>query len=108
LTVPRDGQVKALATTTAKRSQLTPEIPTVAESGLPGLEFSSWYGLWGPKNMPAETAAWLNTAMADGTRELAALGIEPIYESPDRFGSSIKREALRNAELLKAAEFKPM
>ena len=91
----------------------TPEIPTAAESGLPGLEFSSWYGLWGPKNMPAETVAWLNTAMADGTRELAAgrlaaLGIEPIYGSPDRFGSFIKREALGNAELLKAAEFKPM
>lgn len=114
LPMARDGQVKALATTTAKRSQLTPEIPTAAESGLPGLEFSSWYGLWGPKNMPAETVAWLNTAMADATHELAAagrlaaLGIEPVYESPDEFGSFIKREVSRNAELLKAAEFKPM
>ena len=78
-----------------------PEIPTAAESGLPGLEFSSWYGLWGPKNMPAETVAWLNTAMADATRELAAagrlasLGIEPVYESPEEFGTFIKREVSR-------------
>ena len=114
LPMAREGQVKALATTTAKRSQLTPEIPTAAESGMPGLEFSSWYGLWGPKNMPAETIAWLNTAMSDATRELAAsgrlsaLGIEPTYESPDEFGKFIEREVARNAEVLKAADFKPM
>jgi tripartite-type tricarboxylate transporter receptor subunit TctC len=114
LPMAREGQVKAIATTTAKRSQLTPDIPTAAESGMPGLEFSSWYGLWGPKNMPAETVAWLNTAMADATRELAAsgrlaaLGIEPIYENPDEFGRFIKREVARNAELLKAADFKPL
>jgi tripartite-type tricarboxylate transporter receptor subunit TctC len=64
--------------------------------------------------MPAETVAWLNTAMADATRELAAagrlaaLGIEPVYESPEEFGNFIKREVARNAELLKAADFKPM
>ena len=110
----REGQVKALATTTAKRSQLTPEIPTAAESGMPGLEFSSWYGLWGPKNMPVETVAWLNTAMTDATRDLAAAGrlaaldIEPIYGSPDEFGHFIKREVARNAELLKSADFRPM
>jgi tripartite-type tricarboxylate transporter receptor subunit TctC len=114
LPMARDGKVKALATTTTKRSELTPEIPTAAESGMPGLEFSSWYGLWGPKNMPAETVTWLNTAMADATRELAAagrlapLGIEPVYESPEEFGNFIKRDVARNAELLKAAEFKPL
>jgi len=114
LPMARDGKVKALATTTAKRSQLTPEIPTAAESGLQGLEHSSWYGLWGPKNMPAETVGWLNGAMADATRDLAAagrlaaLGIEPVYESPDEFGRFIQREVARNAELLRAADFKPM
>jgi tripartite-type tricarboxylate transporter receptor subunit TctC len=52
--------------------------------------------------------------MADATRELAAagrlaaLGIEPVYESPEEFGNFIKREVARNAELLKAADFKPM
>jgi tripartite-type tricarboxylate transporter receptor subunit TctC len=114
LPMAREGQVKALATTTAKRSQLTPDIPTAAESGMPGLEFASWYGLWGPKNMPAETVSWLSTAMADATRELAAagrlaaLGIEPIYESPEEFSRFIAREVARNAELLKAADFKPL
>ena len=50
----RSGQVKGLAITTAKRSALAPDIPTAAESGMNGLEFASWYGIWASKGVPAE------------------------------------------------------
>src|SRR5689334_5553390 len=48
------GQLKALAVASSKRTSVLPDVPTAAESGLPGLEFSSWYGLWGPKGLPKE------------------------------------------------------
>ena len=57
LPMARGGQVKGLATTTSKRSALAPEVPTAAESGMPGLEVIAWYGMWGPAGMPDEICA---------------------------------------------------
>src|SRR5215217_7178482 len=87
LPMARDGKVKALATTTAKRSALAPEIPTAAESGLPGLEVSAWFGMWGPKGLPADVVKKLNDMTAVALRELKqegkldAIGVEPVYET---------------------------
>jgi tripartite-type tricarboxylate transporter receptor subunit TctC len=110
----RGGQVKALATTTAKRSALAPDIPTAAESGMNNLEFASWYGFWGPKALPAEVVTWLNTAINDATAELtkagrfAALGQEPVSGTPDDFATYIVADFNRSEALLKAANFQPM
>lgn len=114
LPMARGGNVKALATTTAKRSRLTPDIPTAAESGMPGLEFASWYGFWGPKNLPKDVVQWLNTACNEAARELsnsgglAKLGIEPVSETPEEFARFIEKDVARNTELLKAAKFEPV
>jgi tripartite-type tricarboxylate transporter receptor subunit TctC len=110
----RGGQVKALAITTPKRSALAPDIPTAAESGMIGLEFVSWYGFWGPKGLPAEVVAWINTAANAATRDLvktgrfAELGQEPVTGTPEDFGRYIEADFTRNVALLKAAKFEPM
>ena len=110
----RSGQVKGLATTTAKRSPLAPDIPTAAESGMTGLEFASWYGFWAPKGVPAEVVSWLNKAANEATVEIdkagrfAKLGMEPASGTPDDFARYIADDFKRSEALLKAADFKPM
>lgn len=53
----KSGKARALAVTSAKRLPALPDVPTVAESGLPNFEMVSWYGIWGPARMPADVAA---------------------------------------------------
>lgn len=107
------GKVRALAVTTPKRTALAPEIPTAAEAGMPSLEYSSWYGVWAQKTLPAQQKAWLNAAFNDAVKALAAsgrlakLGIEPVTETPEQFAAYIAKDVARNAELLKIAGFKP-
>jgi tripartite-type tricarboxylate transporter receptor subunit TctC len=110
----RAGKVKALATTTAQRSALAPDVPTAAESGMGGLEFVSWYGVWGPKGLAAPVVAWFNTAINAATAELtragrfAALGQEPVSGTPEDFARYIAADFKRSEALLKAANFQPM
>jgi tripartite-type tricarboxylate transporter receptor subunit TctC len=104
-------QVKGLAITTARRTPLAPDYPTAAESGLPGMDHSSWYGVWGPKKLPAELVAELNTMINNAVQELktegqlAKLGIEPVSETTSQFEAFAKSYVTRNSELLKASNF---
>jgi tripartite-type tricarboxylate transporter receptor subunit TctC len=114
LPMARGGHVKALAITATKRSTLAPDIPTAAESGMPGLEFASWYGVWGPPDLPSDIVHWLNAAANDATPDLANsgrladLGIEAVAETPEEFARFIAAEVARGAELLRSANFKPV
>ena len=109
-----DKKVIGVAVTTSKRTKLAPDLPTAAESGLPGLDYSTWYGVWGPKGMPADLVAKLNAtinsavAQLDRGGKLAILGIEPVAETPEQFSMFSNSYAARNAELLKAAKFEPI
>jgi tripartite-type tricarboxylate transporter receptor subunit TctC len=104
-------QVKGLAVTTAKRTPLAPDYPTAAESGLPGMDHSSWYGVWGPKKLPAELVAQLNSMINNAVQELktegqlAKLGIEPVSETTAQFEAFAKSYVARNGELLKSSNF---
>jgi tripartite-type tricarboxylate transporter receptor subunit TctC len=106
--------VKGLALTTARRTPLAPDYPTAAESGLAGMDHSSWYGVWGPKQMSAALVAELNKVINDAVGELkrdgqlARLGIEAVSETPSQFEAFAKDYVARNAELLKAANFEPI
>jgi tripartite-type tricarboxylate transporter receptor subunit TctC len=110
----RGGQVKTLAITTPKRSSLAPDIPTAAESGMKGLEFASWYGVWAPRSLPNELAGWLHTAFNEATRDLARagrfaeLGQEPVIETRDEFARFIDADLARATELLKLANYQPV
>jgi len=104
-------QVKGLAVTTAKRTPLAPDYPTAAETGLLGMDHSSWYGVWGPKKLPAGLVAELNTMINSAVQELKAegqlakLGIEPVSETTSQFEAFAKSYVTRNSELLKASNF---
>jgi tripartite-type tricarboxylate transporter receptor subunit TctC len=114
LPMAQGGQVKALAVTSAKRSALAPDIPTAAESGLPGLEHATWYGVWGPKGIPTDIVTTLNAAINGAIKtlgqegRLAKLGIEPVMETPAQFADFAKKDLARNTDLLKAANFQPV
>jgi tripartite-type tricarboxylate transporter receptor subunit TctC len=109
----RGGRVRALAITSTTRSPAAPEIPTAAEAGMPGLEFFSWYAVWGPRGLPHAIVNGVNAALQQGMREpdvvgrLTALGFEPVAESPDAFARYIVADVTRNTELLRRANFQP-
>ena len=109
----KSGKVKAIAITSAKRSALAPDLPTVQEGGIANFSYVSWYGVWAPKGTPAERIAALNTAINAAVGELgksgafAALGIEPVSETPEQFKRYIAADVAQGTELLKSAGFKP-
>ncbi len=111
LPLVKSKHVKALAVTTAKRTPLAPDYPTASESGLAGMHHASWYGVWGPKKLPTELVAQLNTLINNAVQELksegqlAKLGIEPVSETPAQFEAFAKSYLTRNAALLKASKF---
>ncbi len=109
----KSGKVKAIAITSSKRSSLMPDVPTFKESGLPAFAFESWYGVWAPRDTPADRIAALNAAINTATNELAksgaltALGVEPVTETPAQFRAYVAAEVKEGAELLNSAGFKP-
>jgi tripartite-type tricarboxylate transporter receptor subunit TctC len=113
LPLVQGGQLRALAVASTKRISVLPDVPTAAESGLAGLEFSSWYGFWGPKGLPREIVARINGALTEAMREPAVveritiLGFEPVAGTPEQFASFIKTDVARNTALLSAINYQP-
>lgn len=109
----QSGNVKAIALTSDKRSSLAPDVPTAAESGMPGLNLSSWYGVWGPKDLPEELVKTLNAAINEAVRSLAEsgqlekIGVEPVTDTPAQFDAFQRAYLKKGAELLQAAKFEP-
>jgi tripartite-type tricarboxylate transporter receptor subunit TctC len=107
------GKLRALAITSAKRSGQLPNVPTIAESGVPGFEFNLWFGLWGPAGMPAPLVnkIWkdFNAAMADPAvrDKLATLGNETLNMTPAEFRKFVIRDIEETARVFKAAGIKP-
>ncbi|HLX22208.1 MAG TPA: tripartite tricarboxylate transporter substrate binding protein [Usitatibacter sp.] len=103
------GRIRALAVTTASRSPLAPELPTIAESGLPGFDISTWFGLFVPAGTPVEVVEVLhdefNRALSDpGIREkMLALGAEPAGSTPAQFAAYIRSESAKYARIIKAS-----
>lgn len=114
LPMARDKKVTGLAVTSGKRTRLAPDIPTVAESGLAGFDHASWYGLWGPKDMPTELVMTINqmannaVKQLDSEGRLSQLGIEPVVETPQQFADYAAKYVARNSELLANAKFEPV
>ena len=108
----RSGRMKALAVSTAKRSALAPEVPTVAEAGVPGYELSVWFGVLAPAGTPREIVQRLNAEMtkilnsADVKERFAKQGVEVQTSSPEQFGDFVKSEVARWAKVIRDAGIK--
>jgi tripartite-type tricarboxylate transporter receptor subunit TctC len=103
----KDPRIRMLAMTGAQRSKFLPELPTVAESGLPDYVFDSWLGLLGPAGMPKTTVEQVNAAMARLLQNpvildrLAKQGVEPKAMSPDAFGALLRADFAKMARVVK-------
>lgn len=108
----RDGRLRALATTGLKRSRATPDIPTVAESGLPGFETGAWYALLAPAGVPPAIVDRLNAEAikglqaADVVGRLDKEGIEIVGSTPDQAMQYVQAQIARWARVVKAAGIK--
>jgi tripartite-type tricarboxylate transporter receptor subunit TctC len=105
----RSGRLKALAVTTARRSTAMPDLPTVAESGLPGFDIGTWFGLFGPARLSADVTQQLNRAFVDalGSPELKArmstLMAEPAPNTPAQFAAFVRAELAKYESVVKAS-----
>jgi tripartite-type tricarboxylate transporter receptor subunit TctC len=105
----RAGKVKALAVTSAQRSALVPDLPTVAEAGVQGYEAATWYGVLTPRGTPESVVARLNERIvatlktADFRERLAVLGFEPVISTPREFGDFLRADIARWARTIKEA-----
>ncbi|WP_439496323.1 Bug family tripartite tricarboxylate transporter substrate binding protein [Bosea sp. (in: a-proteobacteria)] len=108
-----DGKVRAFAIMGAQRSPLLPNLPTAGELGLPDLNFTLWYGLWGPKGLPAATVQRVNATVQAASRDreivdkLTALGAEPVTEDAASFKAFIEAEHQRVTRVVEEAGIKP-
>lgn len=108
----QDGKLRALAVTRKVRSQALPQIPTMAESGYPDIEGENWFAFIVPAGTPKEIVTLLHgeivkiVALADVKERLAALGFEPVANTPDEFAAQIKRELVKWARVVREANIK--
>ncbi len=107
------GKIRALAVGSSTRTPLLPELPTVAESGVPGFEASSWFGIVAPAATPREIVARLHATLVktigdkEVSQRLQSQGMEPVLNTPEQFAERIKTDLPRWGKLIRAAGIKP-
>jgi tripartite-type tricarboxylate transporter receptor subunit TctC len=112
LPLAQGGKIKALGITSLKRAAAAPEIPTVAESGMKDFAFVSWYGLWGPKNLPADISTKLQAdvakvlALPEVKARLNGIGFDPIGSGGEQFATYIRDEMAKYEKIIKEAKIK--
>lgn len=103
------GKLKALGVASPKRMAAAPDLPTIAESGLPGFDVTSWYSIVAPSGTPPEVIGRLQSKISKALREpdvrekLAGLGAAPIGNSPAEFGAMIRSETAKRSKIVKEA-----
>lgn len=108
----KGGRLRPIAVTSRTRLASLPDVPTVAESGMPEFELLSWYGLWGPANLPRNVVERLNAAVAKAVQSphvkarFADLSFEAAPNTPEQFGRIIREEIRRVGEVVKAANIR--
>jgi tripartite-type tricarboxylate transporter receptor subunit TctC len=107
------GRVRPLAVTSRSRAAVLPDLPTMAEAGLPGLEFSGWFALLAPVKTAQRLITWLNTelteilAATEPRRRLRAIGVEPASSTPGEVYELITRDTERWRDVIRRANIKP-
>ena len=112
LPLVQGDKVRALAVTSAQRSPLLPDVPTMQEAGFDGFEFSTWYGLWAPANLPADVTETLNKAaesimqLPEMQEKLASLGFTADYRGPEGFAKFVDSEMARYQTIITDADIR--
>ncbi|MBB3013150.1 Bug family tripartite tricarboxylate transporter substrate binding protein [Cupriavidus alkaliphilus] len=107
LPVVREGKLRALGITSAKRSASAPDIPTLAEQGLPGFEADSWFAVFAPANTPKEVVAKLNAelnrifTLPEVQAKLKTLGLDPVLGTPEKLAAYQRQEIAKWARVVK-------
>ena len=105
----RDGRLRPIAVTSARRSPAAPDIPTVAESGIPGFEVTAWYGVSAPARTPRPIIERLNTEIVralnapDLRQRLTLQGADPVGNSPEQYTAFVENEIAKWAKVIHAA-----
>jgi tripartite-type tricarboxylate transporter receptor subunit TctC len=113
LPLVKAGEVRAIAVTSAARSPAAPNIPTIAESGLPGFEATSWFALYAPAGLPKDVQARINAetlrvmALPDVKEKLAGLGLEIATGTPEALAVFQQAETAKWAKVVKESGAKP-
>jgi tripartite-type tricarboxylate transporter receptor subunit TctC len=109
----RDGRMRAIGVSTARRVSALPDVPTVAEAGVPGFEFNFWIGLLAPARTPRDIVAKLNAETAralqqpDVAERMSKIGAEPMPMTPERFDGYIREEFASLGSVMRDAGNKP-
>ena len=109
----RTGKLRALAVTSAQRSSMAPDVPTVAESGVPGYEVTTWYGLMVPARTPKELIVRLHAAAVSALgnpevkKRYATTDFEPASSTPEQFGAHVRSEIAKWAKVIKESGITP-
>ena len=105
-------RLKALAVCTTERHPLFPRLPTASESGLPGFEISTWYGIFAPAATPKNIVATLNDALVQiisspaANKRLLDLGVDPVSNTPEQFSALVRADLVKWAKVAKAASIR--
>jgi tripartite-type tricarboxylate transporter receptor subunit TctC len=112
LPLVKAGRLKAIAVTSGTRSRLLPELPTIAESGVPGYDVRGWFGMFAPTGVPGEIIAKLNAEARralqapEVMRRITADGAEVVANSPQEFAAEVRAEYVKWRDLVKRAGLK--
>ncbi|MDR6858577.1 tripartite-type tricarboxylate transporter receptor subunit TctC [Variovorax guangxiensis] len=104
----KSGKLRAIAVTTAKRSSAMPNVPTLAEAGLPGYELSPWFAVYMPAGTPQTVVARINDALLDAMKtpeakaRFASIGAEPIGSTPEQLAGHLDAEMLKWGKIIQA------
>jgi tripartite-type tricarboxylate transporter receptor subunit TctC len=109
----KSEKLRLIGVGTARRLTVVPNVPTIAEAGVPGYEVTQWYGILAPAATPRDIVMKLNTELVKILRQpevkerLAADGTVPVGDTPEEFGAHIKTEIARWAPVVKASGARP-
>lgn len=110
----KDGKLAALGVSTRKRAEVMPDVPTLAEAGVPDFDISLWFGVWAPAGTPAAIVTKLNTQIdailqkPEVREQFAKLGITPAPMKPDEFGRFVRKEIANYQKIVKDANIQPL
>jgi tripartite-type tricarboxylate transporter receptor subunit TctC len=110
----KSGKLRPIAVSSARRSALLPDVPTVMESGVPDYDVGVWVGFFAPAGTPKEIVQKLNTEivkilrMPEFRERLASLGLEAVEDTPEQFSAFIKSEIAKWSKVSKAAGVTPV